>query len=256
MVAWAWQQPVDDSTRKLVLVKLADSANDEGVCSPTQDRLAVECGVSERTVRRHLKRLGDDGLIVATSRRCDEVGRRRRENSYRLVHRTPVTTGHPCPPDTHVRSQEPLLARASEQVVSPKPKGQDLNRKNLRPPPGDELALVDETGGPLEKVVGTNVLVGEFVDEARRRGVDPPKMVNATMGRAVKALLAEGRTADEIRAGMNRMLDRAVVQPTMLPQFVVEAALPRRRASSPEHMTPEEMLADAARDRRREEEER
>ena len=45
--SWAWQQEVDDPSAKLVLVKLADSANDDGVCWPSHRKLARDCGLSD-----------------------------------------------------------------------------------------------------------------------------------------------------------------------------------------------------------------
>jgi len=59
---------VGNSTRKLVLLKLADQANDDGICWPSHKTIAtaVECDPS--TVKRHLKSLQDDGIISVKKR--------------------------------------------------------------------------------------------------------------------------------------------------------------------------------------------
>jgi Helix-turn-helix domain len=60
--AWAWDQPVGGN-EKLVLLRLADHANDEGACWPSQGTMHVKCGISERTVRNSLIALEQRGLI-------------------------------------------------------------------------------------------------------------------------------------------------------------------------------------------------
>jgi helix-turn-helix protein len=62
-LSWAFSQPVKPPARKLVLVALADAANDDGVCWPGQLRLGEKCSCSERAVRNHLHALQEAGLI-------------------------------------------------------------------------------------------------------------------------------------------------------------------------------------------------
>lgn len=70
-------------------------------------------------------------------------------------------------------------------------------------------------------------LLGEFIDDMRLRGVDLPNRVKGQTAQAVKALLDEGQTPDAVRAGLSRMAERRIVQPSLLPNFVAEAGLPR-----------------------------
>jgi hypothetical protein len=55
-------------TPKLVLMALADAADDHGVCWPSVTTLARKCSVSPRTVQRMLKVLDEQELLVAESR--------------------------------------------------------------------------------------------------------------------------------------------------------------------------------------------
>jgi hypothetical protein len=64
---WAWRQ-VLAPTVKLVLMSMADAADDQGVCWPGVPTLARKCCVSERTVRRIMGDLETNGLIRRDSR--------------------------------------------------------------------------------------------------------------------------------------------------------------------------------------------
>ena len=122
---------------------------------------------------------------------------------------------------------------------------QEQHQKN---PSGGELALADE-----DRRTDSQRLVAWYVDESRRRNVEPPKRTVGHVAREVNALLKEGREPREIALGLKTMLDKRRVQPQLLPQFVMEAQLPHRTRSTPEHLTPEAMLLDAQRTREEEE---
>lgn len=58
--------------QKLVLLKMADCANDEGGNAfPSVARVAAECGVSDRTVQRTLRELEAAGYIAVSRREAD-----------------------------------------------------------------------------------------------------------------------------------------------------------------------------------------
>ena len=64
---WAWKQPLK-GTDKLVLVALADNADDDGVCWPGQKFLAEKTGMTDRSVRTILARLEGAHLIRRSPR--------------------------------------------------------------------------------------------------------------------------------------------------------------------------------------------
>ncbi|HHJ13591.1 MAG TPA: hypothetical protein ENJ79_04335 [Gammaproteobacteria bacterium] len=79
---WAWRQPLPP-TPKLVLLALADAADDAGVCWPGVATVAAKVGCSPRTVRRVMKRLVARTLLVAEPRyRADGACS---SNRYRLL---------------------------------------------------------------------------------------------------------------------------------------------------------------------------
>jgi Helix-turn-helix domain len=81
--AWAEKQKTGSPARKVLLLVLANYANDQGYCWPSQATIAAGTEQSLDTVQRNLKKLEADGLII--------IERRRRASgqwpalSYRLV---------------------------------------------------------------------------------------------------------------------------------------------------------------------------
>lgn len=67
-IAWAAQQTVWNGGRKAVLVMLAYTANNTGISTASQERLARLSCMSVRALREHLKALADDGLLAVQTR--------------------------------------------------------------------------------------------------------------------------------------------------------------------------------------------
>lgn len=64
---WAWEQQLPP-VPKLVLMALADNADDHGYCWPKMKTIAVKCSTSERTVQRTIKTLLAAGLLKKDAR--------------------------------------------------------------------------------------------------------------------------------------------------------------------------------------------
>lgn len=94
-IVWGTALPCTD---KLVLLALADNANDEGHCWPSVQTLAAKCGIEPRSVTRVMDRLEHAGHLT----RHERAGR---SNDYTLHPRlkvtpdlkSPLTNGHPTP---------------------------------------------------------------------------------------------------------------------------------------------------------------
>jgi len=78
---WAWEVELPPAL-KLVLLKLADRANDDGECWPGNASIAKACGIGARTLVRHLATLEELGLIKSTARYNDDG--KRSNNVYQL----------------------------------------------------------------------------------------------------------------------------------------------------------------------------
>lgn len=67
---------VGNSGRKLVLIKLADNANDEGVCWPSYQNVADQCEMGRTTVIGHIKQLEKDGYLKKMARNAGRSSNR------------------------------------------------------------------------------------------------------------------------------------------------------------------------------------
>jgi len=82
VMTWAWSVHLSP-TPKLVLMALADEADDDGYCFPSQRRLAAKCSITDRTVRRVLLELTTKGYVRLEMRRRRDGSRT--SNGYRLA---------------------------------------------------------------------------------------------------------------------------------------------------------------------------
>ncbi|ENO7354859.1 helix-turn-helix domain-containing protein [Morganella morganii] len=69
LTARALQIKTGNPLRKLVLVKLADNANDQGESWPSVPYIAEQCEISERSVQNHINALVKMGLVRVESRK-------------------------------------------------------------------------------------------------------------------------------------------------------------------------------------------
>lgn len=67
LMATAWALDLA-STDKLVLLALADNANDAGVCWPSIATVARKCGLKERATRIAVRRLEQAGHVTSLDR--------------------------------------------------------------------------------------------------------------------------------------------------------------------------------------------
>jgi len=93
---WAYAQDVKPAGRKFVLVAIADFADAEGRAFPGASTIAEMTGQDERSVRRHIDSLEQDGFIKSASRRrkdgsrtTDEIWLQAPEEALRPSHAGP-----------------------------------------------------------------------------------------------------------------------------------------------------------------------
>lgn len=82
--------------RKLVLIKLADNANDNGECWPSYQHIADHCECSRSAVRSHIDALIGMGVLTKENRMGINNGTRRAGTDFFFI---------PCPgiPGGYVR---------------------------------------------------------------------------------------------------------------------------------------------------------
>ena len=126
VMTWAWSKALSP-TSKLVLMALADIADDLGVCWPSHPTLAAKCSLSDRTLRRILSLLQAQKLIFIEPR--FNTNGSRTSNRYRLAIDTPLDNlsggmvmrgqggGHGCPGALVNR----VLVTTTEPSLEPSP---------------------------------------------------------------------------------------------------------------------------------------
>ncbi|CDH34731.1 conserved hypothetical protein [Xenorhabdus bovienii str. Intermedium] len=75
---------VGNPLRKLVLIKLADNANDKGECWPSYQHIADHCECSKSAVRSHIDALIKMGLLIKENRLGNHNGKGNASNVYYL----------------------------------------------------------------------------------------------------------------------------------------------------------------------------
>lgn len=101
-LSWAFQQDIKPAAKKLVLLALANRADEDGFCFPGYKRLAEQCSLSRRAVIDHISSLIEDGVIEKDARTRENGSDT--SNLYKLAYgvgcksRTPPGA-NPAPPE-------------------------------------------------------------------------------------------------------------------------------------------------------------
>lgn len=123
LMAYAMSLKVGNPLRKLVLLKLADNANDKGECFPSYQHIADQCEISRRAVMGHIQALEKAGYLKIKRRKN---GKENQSNVFYL---------------TLKKGGEPAALRGSELSAPP-------SERNA--PPSEPAALGgSESGSPI-----------------------------------------------------------------------------------------------------------
>lgn len=186
---WAWRQALTP-TLKLVLMALADAADDHGVCWPSVSTLARKCTVSTRTVQRSLRALIDQRLLIAEPRQRRDGSST--SNRYRLL----IAGGDNLSPPSEAGDTRPGQGCRGNPDMSVTPR--TTNRIVIDPPlpgAGDERtmdsATVEGGGGYLLKLEYPKGLSpSERADAQRRLARLPPKLAQQLLDELAARLKA------------------------------------------------------------------
>lgn len=98
-VAWVLEQSETKGLQRLVMISLANHADENGECWPSHQRIAGEAASSVQQIRRVLAALEESGVIERLTNAAPDARMRpdRRTNLYRLVGYGRPQEGHPSP---------------------------------------------------------------------------------------------------------------------------------------------------------------
>jgi len=193
----AMQAKVGNPLRKLVLIKLADNANDLGECWPSYQHIADQCEISRRSVITHVNKLEEMGFLKKTYRKGTEKPNSSNvftldfDGAYYSPSESPAPHGE-SPALPHGESPAPRTSHSIEPVKEPSLSSKhDIAEKVIQ-------HLNDKTGRNF-KVATTNT-------------------------RLINARLKEGATPTDLIAVINRKCDEWLNDPTMA-QYLRPATL-------------------------------
>jgi hypothetical protein len=215
---WAWGQQVAP-TAKLVLMALADAADDHGICWPSVTTVATKCCVSDRTVRRVMQRLIAHDLLIAEPRYRPDGSCS--SNRYRLL----LGGGDNLSPGPDAGDTTPCPVRQGPPDTAVRPRTTKVTEKESPLPPTTEtgpvvFASAENSGGDLTELDFPKGLSPSERVEARKRLANLPMEL---------ALQIVDELAGRMEAGVIQVSPlaylRGLIQRAHAGEFTPEAAL-------------------------------
>ncbi|QXX98555.1 helix-turn-helix domain-containing protein [Serratia marcescens] len=186
---------VGNPLRKLVLLKLADNASDQGECWPSVLYIAEQCEISDRSVQNHIQQLVKDGL-VRIEKRLAENGRNR-SNVYHIT-----LSGSGANPAPGGESPAPGGGAAHAPIISQS--FEPVNESPPNPQEGDDAGAPDKSKIKYQDVADAyNEILGDRLPKVQE--------LNDKRKRQIKRLLGELHepTLDAVKAYLETFADTA-----------------------------------------------
>lgn len=147
VMAWVWENSPYDGAMLLVHLAMADFANNEGRCWPSQSSLAQRARCSTRWVKAAVKAMSEEGFVVVEER-GDGRGH---ANVYRLVRKGELSSPFEFGKGELGREKGGTLTRERVNPTSPQP-----NKNHQEPARAD--ANRDVRVCPLGRCGGSGVV--------------------------------------------------------------------------------------------------
>lgn len=148
-MALVWERDDLDPYERLVMLSLADHADDEGTCYPSISRLCKRTGMKERGVQNVVRRLDEKGLV-----RVAKNEGRKGANLYTLTPAlnaggAPQSTPAPDAPPHQMHPRTPLQSPPHPITCTPAPGAPEPSRNVIEPsvPPKSPTAILAEVAG-------------------------------------------------------------------------------------------------------------
>ncbi|CVA64474.1 Uncharacterised protein [Serratia marcescens] len=205
-MAQAMSIKVGNPLRKLVLIKIADNANDKGECWPSYQHVADHCECSKSAVRAHIEALIKMGLLTKENRLGVNNGKGNTSNLYYLTLDNPVPSESIAP--CAVKKHSPMPSKSTgvcQQVTqgvpseSTPPMPADGTRTShsfepvIEPKEKPPIAPQSDAGAENPSAEAGEVL--DFLNE-KINGRTPKR---ADTLREIAERLAEGNSAAELK---------------------------------------------------------
>jgi Helix-turn-helix domain len=188
---WAWELARAKAVQGgvlLTLLRVADHADNNGICWPGEESLSDYTGHDERTVRRHLKKLEDDKLL----HRGRQVANQGRGRAFDRIHLHLDQPDNLSGNKTGDQPDKPGGSTGQSKAVQPDNSDTALYREPPDEPSGTEPPVV-----PQEGDIGFPGEIFELWKRLTNRNASTK--FSPKRRRAIRMRLKDGHTEDEIR---------------------------------------------------------
>ena len=173
LMAQAMSIKVGNPLRKLVLIKLADNANDDGICFPSYQYIADVCEISKASARTHIDALIKMGFVSKKARKNKDGSS---SNLYllNLEKGMPAdSTGMPADSTGGMPADSTITCHSSEPVNEPKKTSQKNTALSLLAEFGITGQLADDFAEhrKSKKAAITRTALEGFQREADKAGI-------------------------------------------------------------------------------------
>lgn len=187
---WAWERGREQGLNQgqiLTLVKVADHADNDGVCWPGEKHLAEYTSQGETTVRGHLKQL--EGMdLLHRERRTSEKGRGRARDHIHLHLDQPADpAGEKATTNRQMTGDQPADdgGRTNKGTVK-NPHG----RVGKKPVSDDEYSLATSVVAAFNETAGTSLSVDPHLTPIVGRIRERPALTAAQHRKIIEAVFA------------------------------------------------------------------
>ena len=163
----AMQIETGNPITKLILMKLADNANDNGDCWPSLETISRICEVSLRTSKSHIKKLEEMGLISIKKRPLKSGG-------YSNFYTVNISGNHSASDDNHSASDD------TNHGAGDAPKSVSLFNQSIEPLSQSDLEEFIAHRKAIKKTM-TDLAIVKFKNLIRRlhdEGYDTKQMID------------------------------------------------------------------------------
>lgn len=194
---------VGNPLRKLVLLKLADNASDQGECWPSVPYIAEQCEISERSVQNHIQQLVKDGLVRIEKRLADNG--LNRSNVYHITLAGSGANDAPYGAAPAPRGESPAPGGGAAPAPRISQSFEPVNESPPNPQEGDDA----DASGKLPKVNYQDV--ADAYNEILGDRLPKVQELNDKRKRQIKRLLGELHepTLDAVKAYFETFGDAA-----------------------------------------------
>ena len=132
LMAQAIKIKTGNPARKLILLKLADIADDNGICWPSYAHIADQCEMTRRSAIAHIDALIKDGYLIKTTRKISSD--LNHSNKYQLVLHAKNSL-----PSEKITLPSEKITLPSEKITLPSEKI-TLPSENISPPHSENIS--------------------------------------------------------------------------------------------------------------------